>query len=260
MTTHSAAQRWADALNAWAIPRNILDQAPETPWIHPPALFQIPEDIPSTPSHERAREAMPAGGLVLDVGCGGGIAAFAICPPATRAFGVDDQREMLEMFTANAAARGVDCEVVEGLWPDVASQTPIADVVTAHHVVYNVRDIRDFLSELNAHASQRVVLEMPQQHPLSDLTELWKHFWKLERPTEPTPALLMEVLAEMGIAANCELWEGELRAEQNLDDQTRFVRIRLCLTEGRDKEIRELLTRRPRPHVRPLATIWWDVQ
>ena len=77
-----ASEKWKSDLEAWAIPKEIIDQAPESPWIHPPALFEIPEVITDSLSHQRAREAMPAGGSVLDIGCGGGIGAFGITPPA----------------------------------------------------------------------------------------------------------------------------------------------------------------------------------
>ena len=37
-----ASKKWKSDLQAWAIPKEIIDQAPENPWIHPPVLFQIP--------------------------------------------------------------------------------------------------------------------------------------------------------------------------------------------------------------------------
>ena len=100
MTT--AAEQWKSDLALWAIPKEILDQAVEKPWIHPPALFEIPEVIGDSLSHQRAREAMPNGGTVLDIGCGGGVATFAITPPAAHVIGVDEQKEMLDLYSVNA--------------------------------------------------------------------------------------------------------------------------------------------------------------
>ena len=68
---NTAAEQWKKDLASWAIPQEILDQAVEKPWIHPPALFEIPDVIQDSLSHQRAREAMPDGGTVLDIGCGG---------------------------------------------------------------------------------------------------------------------------------------------------------------------------------------------
>jgi SAM-dependent methyltransferase len=254
-----SARRWADDLAAWGIPQHILDQAPESPWIHPPALFGVPDEIPDTPSHRVAREALPEGGSVLDVGCGGGIAAFALVPPAGTVVGVDHQQKMLDMFGQRAEALGVRHAEVMGDWPDVALITPPADVAVCHHVVYNIADIVPFLAALNDHAARRVVIEMPQQHPLAGLSPAWLHFWGLERPTAPGPADLQAVLADMGIAANVDVWShGKVRPVA-IDDDVRFTRIRLCLPESRDAEVREFLAAQPRPETRALATVWWDV-
>jgi SAM-dependent methyltransferase len=255
----SAAQRWREALGAWALPDEIVDSAPESPWIHPPVLFDVPEQILSTPSHERAREVLTPGATVLDVGCGGGVAAFALTPPATHVIGVDHQPEMLTMFAANGATRGVNVQTVEGFWPAVAALTPVADVVTAHHVVYNVADVVPFLRALNDHATTRVVLELPDHHPLASMSDAWLHFWNLERPDGPMPDDLLDVLDEMGIDARREQWAGPMRAEQNLDQAAHFMRIRLCLPASREDEVRTFLTSNPAPTTRELSTIWWDV-
>lgn len=250
--------KWAQSLAQWAIPKEILEQAQESPWIHPPALFGVPNEIEMTPSHRRALEVMPEDGSLLDVGCGGGIAAFAVTPPAGHVIGVDHQPEMLEMFSANAKSRKVTSEVYEGYWPEVASKVPQTDVVTAHHVVYNVANIGPFIRELNAHARKRVVIEMPTQHPLVSMSQAWKHFWKLDRPSGPTPRDLMLVLEELGINAELEIWNGQMRVDRDLDEAAKFMRIRLCLPPERESEVHDFLTDSPMPSSRELATIWWN--
>ena len=253
------ADMWARDLAAWAIPPGIVEQASESPWIHPPVLFDVPEVIADTPSHQRAREALSEGSSVLDVGCGGGVAAFALTPPATHVIGVDHQSEMLEMFANNAASRGVRAETYLGFWPEVAAHVPGADVVTSHHVAYNVSDIVPFIRALHDHARRRVVLELPLRHPLSSLSGAWRHFWQIERPTKPTPADLMAVVAEMGISASMELWNGPMRVEQDLEQAAHFARVRLCLAAEREAEVLEYLRSDPPAVTRDLATIWWDV-
>ena len=240
----------------WAIPQAILNQAPEDPWIHPPVMFQVPAEISDSISHQRAREAVPIGGTVLDVGCGGGIAAFALTPPTSHVIGVDHQGEMLEMFAENARARGVSAEVFEGFWPAVAGGVPIADVGVAHHVVYNVPAIENFLIAMNDHATRRVVLELPQLHPLAIASPLWKHFWNLDRPVDPTPTDLVAVLKELGFNAHLELWNGAMRSEVNIEQAAHFSRIRLCLPEIREGEVLEFLQKQPPIESRSLATIW----
>ena len=260
ITLSNAARKWATDLGEWAIPENIMAQAPESPWIHPPAMFTLPTEIPESPSHVRAREAMPAGGSVLDIGCGGGIAAFAIAPPAGTVIGVDHQAEMLEMFAQSATGKGLDHKEVLGDWPEVSPQTPQADVVTCHHVAYNVAEIEPFLAALDSHATKRVVIELPQQHPLSTMRNAWKQFWNLERPVNPTPQDLIEVLKQMGIEASLELWQGPKLRPLDIEYDIRFLRIRLCLDSTRDPEIREFLAAQEPMESRALATIWWDVK
>lgn len=252
------AEKWASDLSAWGIPQEILDQAPESPWIHPPAVFTLPEVIANTPSHERAREVLPEGGSVLDVGCGGGIATFAIAPPAGTVVGVDHQQEMLDMFATTADERELQHQEIFGDWPAVADQAPVVDVVTCHHVVYNVADIAPFLLALDAHADKRVVIEMPQNHPLASRRGAWQHFWNIERPVNPTPQDLMAVLTDLGIQANLELWEGPNVKALTLEDEVRFLRIRLCLDSSKDAEIRDFIQAEPASPTRALATIWWD--
>lgn len=255
----SASEKWKRDLEAWAIPQEIIEQAPESPWIHPPALFQIPKQIELTPSHQKAFEALPVDGSILDIGCGGGIAAFAMGSKAGKVIGVDHQPEMLQMFTQNAQDRHVDSIVHDGFWPAVAEQVEVADVAVAHHVVYNVQEIVPFITAMNSHARKRVVLEMPQHHPLSNLSLAWKHFWNLDRPNAPTPQDLIEVLKEMGINAHLHLWDGKLRQERDLDEAVGFTRIRLCLPQEKEADVRIFLQENPPSEIRPLATIWWDI-
>ncbi len=246
---------WRVALASWAIPESILAQAPESPWIHPPQVFELPAVIANSPSHQKAREVDPAS--FLDIGCGGGIAAFAT--DAKLVIGVDHQPEMLEMFSNNAKARNREVQVFAGFWPAIGNQVSRAEVAAAHHVVYNVAEIEEFLLAMNSHATKRVVIEMPQTHPLSNLSAAWQHFWQLDRPTGPTPTELLKVLAELGITAHVEYWDGELRNSVSFEDQVRFNRIRLCLPENRDEEVREFMLANPSSGVRKLATIWWDI-
>lgn len=258
MTT--AAEQWKIDLASWAIPQEILDQAVEKPWIHPPALFEIPDVISDSLSHKRAREAMPTGGTVLDIGCGGGIGAFGITPPAAHVIGVDEQEEMLRLFTKNAAKYGVTVEAIQGQWPAVADKTPVADVVTVHHVLFNVGDVIPFLTALNSHARKRVVIEVPIIHPMSNMNEGWKHFWNVIRPTVPHASDIVDVLSELGITAQIEYFTGEILLDKKVEGANGFIRRRLCLSEDRQPEIDAFIAAHPLPERRELAVIWWNIE
>src|SRR3954452_1312952 len=132
-------------LAAWAIPSEILDAAPESPWGFPVPLFTPPATPIETPSRGRALEALAAAGSVLDVGCGGGAASMALVPPATAVTGVDTGDRMLSTFAAPADERGVAHREVLGSWVEVAASVDPHEVVVCHHVFYNVPDLTNFV-------------------------------------------------------------------------------------------------------------------
>ena len=253
-----AAEKWKLDLASWAIPQEILDQAEEAPWTHAPALFALPDEIADTPSHRIAREVLTTNGSVLDIGCGGGVATFAIAKSGNYVIGVDHQAEMLEMYMQNAKSRAIDSEIHEGFWPANAAQVPIADVVTVHHVAYNVGDIEPFLRELDNHANKRVVIELPLVHPMTSASAGWEHFWNLIRPTSPNAGDLLGVLREMGISAQMEKFSADFPLEQSSEDIAERTRVRLCLPPSRLNEVKEFLKDHPFATKRDLAVIWWD--
>ena len=257
------AEQWRADLASWAIPDEILAQAPEAPWIHPVSMFTVEGDVPDSVSHRIAREAVPPGGSVLDVGSGGGRAAMALVPPAGSLIAVDHQQGMLDAFAEAATSRGVRSQLFLGDWPDVADQVPEADVVVCHHVAYNVADILPFLTALDAHARIRVVIELPEHHPLSNMNPLWKQFWDLDRPTRPTASDLAALARGLGFEAHLEEWEDETWGQRVTlpdDERVRFARIRLCLTEDRDAEVAAALIAQADAAPRRVATVWWDVR
>ena len=275
-------QRWTSHLQQWGIPAHILEQAPQSPWIHPTESFRPAAQLASdTPSYLRAAEVLAdvvaaehRGGSVLDVGCGGGRASLALVPLAAVIVGVDHQASMLEVFAAEAAARGVAAHTVLGDWPDVAAEAPSCDVVVCHHVLFNVPDLVPFAEALTAHARRRVVVEIPEQHPLANLSAAWKRFWDLDRPTGPTARDAADVLLDMGLAVGFQEFEladpkarqteahqaearqAEARQAEVTDRDVEHTRVRLCLPADRDAEVREFLEHLPRPP-RRTVTIWW---
>jgi len=252
--------KWRSDLQAWAIPERILAQAPESPWIHPVENFTPRGDLHvDVPSRLRALEALPPGGSVLDIGCGGGRAAFGLVPPAASVVGVDQQQGMLDVFAGEAAARGTSCTTVLGNWPEAAASAPACDVVVCHHVLYNVQDLRPFVEAMTAHALRRVVAEIPLCHPLSSLSGAWQHFWGLERPLGPTADDALACVRSLGIDARMETFADPPQPPRAITDaDVHHTRVRLCLTEDRDGEVREWLEANPRPR-RELAALWWDV-
>ena len=250
---------WEQDLSGWAIPAEILEAAPESPWGFPVELFirAAEQASPPTPSRARALEALPHGGSVLDVGCGAGAASRALAPPAALITGVDESEQMLAAFAATAPGSHVE---VLGRWPDVAARVDPADVVVCHHVLYNVPDIEPFIAALNDHARRRVVVEIYDEHPLAWMNPLWHELHGLDRPERPHAADAFDVISAAHLGAQIERWDGRAANwESDLGDALfTFLRKRLCLPPERDDELRAALARTPPPSVRRTVTIWWE--
>jgi 2-polyprenyl-3-methyl-5-hydroxy-6-metoxy-1,4-benzoquinol methylase len=239
------ADRWAEQLAAWAIPQRVLDQAPQSPFAHDTATFTVDDTLDrSVLSAEVARSVLPkSGGSVLDVGCGGGRAAMSLVPPAHRVIGVDQDSGMLAAFTTAAADAGAQSITIQGQWPDVVLDTPVADVVVCHHVAYNVADIEPFIAALTGRARLAAVLVLPTVHPMTAWNNAWRRFWNIERPSGPTSDDLVAVLVEMGI--DVERWEMPrpplARATADPANRVPSTLRRLCLGPDRADEVAAFL-------------------
>ena len=247
----TAQASWRAALEGWRIPQEILDQAPESPWWFPPEAFAPDESHGLSVSHRRADEALPDGGSVIDVGAGGGAMSRPLRERSGRVVAVDEQKSMLDRCDAD--------EKIEGRWPDVAPQAGTADVVVCGHVLYNVADLTDFVTALDKAASQRVVVEITEKHPLTWTGPLWKRFWDLDRPDGPSWDDAVGVIEECGFHPEVESWEGErsIVGFHNHAGWAAFIRRRLCLPREREAEVEVALADVPPPSRRRLVTMWW---
>lgn len=257
----TAAERWAELLAGWGLPQAIIDQAPESPWGHEPRRFAVDATLDrDTTSARWAREVLPPlGGTVLDVGCGGGRSSLPLAPPASELIGVDRSGAMLDEFVGAASAAGVARRTMHGTWPDVADQTPLADVVVCHHVLYDVADVVPFVLALTAHAYLAVVVEVPTRHPMSAWSPAFGHFWQLARPDGPTHRDVVAVLDELGLQPEFTT-SPRAALPSYASDPDVFVataRRRLCLSADRDRELADWLAANPIPWPDTVATIRW---
>lgn len=248
----SAAARWAELQEGRGIPPEILARAPASPWTHDPRDFAAPPVPADTPSRRAALHLLGDGGTVLDVGCGGGDASLALAGTVTHVTATDLQPDMLDVFAADATARGIAHRTVPGRWPDVAPAAGVADVVVSHLVLHNVVELPPFLDALTAAARRGVVVEMLDEHPMAWLDALWVRFHGLRRPPPATADDAVAVLVELGIAPQVTRWERESPPTQD----AAWVTRRLCLPTARAGEVAaELAALPPRP--RQAATLTW---
>lgn len=256
----TAAQRWSDQLAAWAIDPAILAAAPESPYGFPAALWAAHRRV-AGPARtiQAAREGLPVGGSVLDIGCGGGAGSIPLGSVAGRLVGVDESEQMLESYELAAAQTPVAVvATVRGSWPAVAPLVETADVVVVANVVYNVADLVPFVLAAQKRARRRVVVELTVAHPQVALAPMWEHFHGQPRPAGPRLADFVNLLAEIGIDPVIWRWDRPPYT-QTIDPAayTAWVRRRLCLPYDREPEVAALLVDQP-PTPIPIATVWWD--
>ena len=263
--------RWREDLAAWAIPEHITAAVADSPWVLPRQVFARRADRlrrdPGGPSFERAWEALDPPGSVLDVGSGAGAACLPLAPRITALTAVDADDEMLSLLAGRAREAGLAARTVHGRWPDVGGQVGPADVVTCHHVVFNVPDLGPFLEALTGHARRRVVIETAAAHPLTSLNPLWLRFHGLRRPEGPTAADTIGILAAMGHDPRHTGWSRPAGADYgSMAELVEVTRRRLCLPPERAGEVAEALTDLSVDPAHPVdlgssgrevVTIWW---
>jgi SAM-dependent methyltransferase len=265
-------ERWRSDLESWAIPTEILAATPESPWVLPRQLFirraEHRSEASAGPSYQRAWEALANPGLVLDVGAGAGAACLPLVPRATAMTAVDSDRDLLSVLVDNADRLGKAVLPVCGRWPDVAGEVEPADVVTCHHVLYNVADLGPFVAALTSHARRLVVVELTARHPLTALNPLWERFHGLVRPNVPTACDALAVLEELGLAPGHEVWSRSGEPDHGtFEDLVEVTRRRLCMGPGRAGEVASALRElgaegdraaELRSPGSELVTIWWS--
>ncbi len=260
----AATGRWAEMLGRWAIDDELLAAAPQSPYFFDPAVFIAAADealarTEDTISDAIARERLPQGGTVLDVGVGAGAASVRLADRASHVVGVDASRQLLDAFAARADRLGVPYTTIEGSWPGVEVTAAAADVVVCHHVFYNVADLSAFAAALTAHAKQRVVVELTAEHPMAWMAPYWQAIHGVTQPDRPTADDALDVLAAMGVGFAQRRWSRPLQmiGECSRDVTARVAR-RLCLTEDRHDELGRLLAATPPPARREVVTVWWE--
>lgn len=271
MSAAELLERWRLDLESWAIPDEILAATSESPWVLPRQVFarraERRQKAPSGPSFQQAWEALASPGSVLDVGAGGGAACLPLAPRATGITAVDSDSELLSVLSGSADRAGRPISAICGRWPDVAGAVAPADVVTCHHVLYNVADLGPFVAELTAHARRQVVVEITARHPLTSLNPLWERFHGLRRPDVPTAGDALAILAALGLAPSHLAWSRPRESEYaTLDELVEVTRRRLCLSPSRSGEVAAALLELGITPSQPVdlgssgsdvVTIWW---
>jgi SAM-dependent methyltransferase len=264
-------RQWRDDLAGWAIPDHITSAVTESPWVLSRDVFARRADrlrrMPAGASYDRERAVLDPPGSVLDVGAGVGAACLPLASRTTALTVVDADEGMLARLDGRAREAGLEPRLVRGRWPDVADQASPADLVTCHHVLYNVPDLVPFIQALTGHSRRQVVVELTAAHPLISLNPLWLLFHGVERPEGPTATDVLAILAAMGLRAGHTEWNRPAQADYATGSElVETTRRRLCLPPERASDMEVAL--RESGHLglppdlgtsgRSVVTIWWE--
>lgn len=167
---------------------------------------------------------------VLDVGAGTGRHTLALAKRVARVVAVDPSPAMLGLLREDGAAqRLTNVETVASGWLE-ADVAP-ADVVLCSHVLYPIADAAPFIRKLEACAKQRVYVYL-RVDPLPTDLGLWSEFRSVALQSQPTHLDLINLLAQIGIAADVEVVEHRFAwTFADLGEAVTQVRNSLCLHE-----------------------------
>ncbi len=264
-------RQWRDDLAAWAVPDHITSAVAESPWVLSRDVFARRADRlsrePAGDSYDREWALLDPPGSVLDVGAGVGAACLPLATRTTALTAVDADEGMLARLDGRAREAGLEPRLLHGRWPDVADQAGPADLVTCHHVLYNVPDLAPFIEALTGHSRRQVVVELTAAHPLMSLNPLWLLFHGVERPEGPTATDVLAILAAMGLQAGHTEWNRPAQADYATGSElVETTRRRLCLPPERASDVEAAL--REAGHLglppdlgtsgRSVVTIWWE--
>ena len=158
-----ATSRWRRLLEEWALPDDLLAAVPDSPYGWSPELWKRREQIAreqdtETPTGAIVRSLMPVRGSLLDVGAGTGRASLSHAAEGHRLTAVEKNPDLAAGLRQRSTEGALAVELIEGVWPEVATAVAIHDVAMCAHVVYDVQDVEPFLAALTAHARSGVVV------------------------------------------------------------------------------------------------------
>ena len=194
----------------------------------------------------RVRDSVSADTTMLDVGAGTGRHTLALAPFVAGVTAVDPSEAMLGYLREDVASQGLqNVQTVLAEWMDADLYE--ADVVLCSHVFYPIAEVVPFIRKLDAHAREQVFVYL-RVDPLPTDLGLWSEFHGSPLQLQPTALDLLNVLSQIGIAADLDVVQHRFTwTFADLDEAVEHIRNTLCLREddaGATAKLRRLLEER----------------
>jgi SAM-dependent methyltransferase len=188
------------------------------------------ERIDEDPFLLRVRSCVTGESTVLDVGAGTGRHTLALAPHVKCVVAVDPSPAMLGLLREDVQAQGLrNVETVASGW--IEADVAPADLVLCSHVLYPIADVVPFVRKLESAATQRVFVYL-RVDPLPTDMGLWREFHGIPLQAQPTHLDLVNLLAQIGIAADVEVVHHRFTwTFADVDEAVAQVRNSLCLRE-----------------------------
>jgi hypothetical protein len=188
---------------------------------------------------------------VLDVGGGAGRFALPLALRCRHVTVVEPSPSMGGSLRQIAAGAGIDnVSLAAKTWQE--AEVEPADVVLSAHVIYMIEDIHGFVAKLVDHAREKVLMPTFMRPPMARYAPFWRRVHGEVRVELPGAAEFMQVLWEMGIYPNLEMFAPvPFRAFKDWQVALETLRQRTYVTPDTEgdvrlqKAMRELLIETP---------------
>ena len=188
---------------------------------------------------------------LLDVGGGAGRFALPLALRCRHVTVVEPAPSMGKSLRQIAAEAGIEnVSVVAKRWQEAGVES--ADVALSAHVIYTVEDIRAFVAKLVEHARHKVLMPTFMRPPMARYAPFWRWVHGEEREELPGAAEFMQVLWEMGIYPDLEMFEPlPFRGFKDWRGALEILRERTFVTPDTEQDarlqkgMRELLVETP---------------
>jgi len=150
---------------------------------------------------------------VLDIGSGPGTLSIPLAKKAKKITAIDPSPGMLYYLRENAQKEGIkNITPMNKRWEDINLGKDIEthDIVIASHSLAML-DIKKALSKMNDASNRSVYLFASANKQNGDYHELWAKLYKEKYVAGPGYIYILNILYQMGIYANIETWEHEIK-------------------------------------------------
>ena len=182
--------------------------------------------------------ALGSGSEVLDVGGGAGRYALPLATRARRVTVIDQSEDSLELLNTRAEEAGItNITVINEPWEDVQAQQ--ADMVLCSLVLHHVSEVVPFVSKLQDHAKDRVVMLEMVETPGAVDRPFFERVYGSTPSNLPGLAKVMEVLWAMDIYPDLEMIAPEpVILAPDRDAALEHMQRRLGVEEGSPEDER----------------------